>query len=430
MLYTQTFLSLLLFVSVVLGLLVAENTQEMPYLMKQVESFRSNIHISGDRCHKIHPSWKRELMQKSKSQPQFSAEELQRYFEAAKALAYYSKQYTKLYHVFLDANILYVNKTKSDQEIFDPTGHIHAALIMVIKAMCHYQFPKRVEFFLNAADHPLDNPFIFSWAKKADSKDTFFPYWSFLYMDKDRLTGIRRNSSWHNKAPVAIWRGSLTGDNQEQSTFQANLRVQLVKMCAANLSFCDAKLALSESAMQTMPWYREVEAYVGMSVAASENHLSMNDVCQKYKYIIVLDGNTAPSSRLVALAYCNSLLLIQQSPWREFWYGGLQPFVHFVPIEASLSDVIDKIKWAQEHPLEVEQIIANMNEYAEQYLNNEASICFMSRQLHNYFIAMAPLFKQSKRLKSNDFMFKYAVSPKHYLAGNCLNKMLPDLMKS
>ena len=48
-----------------------------------------------------------------------------------------------------------------------------------------------------------------------------------------------------------------------------------------------------------------------------------------------------------------SLILKQDSQFYEHFYSQLQPYVHYVPIRADVTDVLDKIQWAKDNDDEV-----------------------------------------------------------------------------
>ena len=53
--------------------------------------------------------------------------------------------------------------------------------------------------------------------------------------------------------------------------------------------------------------------------------------------------------RIRHLSYINSLLLMQQLPCEEFYYGLFQPYVHYLPIRRDLADLYSKVRWARRH---------------------------------------------------------------------------------
>ena len=74
-------------------------------------------------------------------------------------------------------------------------------------------------------------------------------------------------------------------------------------------------------------------------------------MCQ-YKYQVSVDGTVA-AYRLPYLLAGDSVVLKQNSPYYEFFYKQLQPYKHYIPVKADLSDLLDRIQWAKEHDSEV-----------------------------------------------------------------------------
>ncbi len=85
----------------------------------------------------------------------------------------------------------------------------------------------------------------------------------------------------------------------------------------------------------------------------------------RYRYLIDMQGG-GYSGRLKMLLHARRLLFIQD---RQFWdwaTSTLEPWVHYVPIREDLSDILEKITWADENPEKVARIVSNCDEYAKQ----------------------------------------------------------------
>ncbi len=41
---------------------------------------------------------------------------------------------------------------------------------------------------------------------------------------------------------------------------------------------------------------------------------------------------------------------MQESKYAEFWYEGLRPYVHYIPLSRNLDDLVLQIRWAQANP--------------------------------------------------------------------------------
>lgn len=84
----------------------------------------------------------------------------------------------------------------------------------------------------------------------------------------------------------------------------------------------------------------------------------------QYKYLINVDGTVA-AYRLPYLLAGNSLVFKHDSIYYEHFYKSLQPWIHYVPIKKDLSDLIEKLNWAQQHDIEV------------RFCNFCTSLCFL-----------------------------------------------------
>lgn len=132
-------------------------------------------------------------------------------------------------------------------------------------------------------------------------------------------------------------------------------------MCKTISNLCDAKM--SAIVQSTEKAKEEIENELGSPKKSAEMEFV------KYKYVIVVDGNSAPSSRLALQLFSNSLILLQETPWFEGYYNGLRPYVHYVPVSRHFEDLEEKIKWAQTHEDQVLKIIRNANKFARYHLN-------------------------------------------------------------
>jgi len=76
----------------------------------------------------------------------------------------------------------------------------------------------------------------------------------------------------------------------------------------------------------------------------------------KYKYMIAIEGNDV-SSAIKWMLFSNSVVL--SPPFRfDSWSMEcfLEPFVHYIPLKTDLSDLIERIEWAESNPDEARKI--------------------------------------------------------------------------
>eukprot|EP00889_Picochlorum_renovo_P002929 jgi/Picre1/29959/NNA_005336.t1 len=156
------------------------------------------------------------------------------------------------------------------------------------------------------------------------------------------------------KKNIAFWRGSTTGIGKwTASTWEEYPRPKLVLYCKEHEDICDAKFVSYIQGAENIPEMRE---RLGMEAA----RVSQADV-EEHKFVIVVDGNGPPSSRILSQLQGHSLVLKQESPFYEFFYPSLQPYVHYLPVH--VTDVAAAVEWARKHPKQSYQMIVAAREF-------------------------------------------------------------------
>lgn len=100
--------------------------------------------------------------------------------------------------------------------------------------------------------------------------------------------------------------------------------------------------------------------------------ISLPDHCN-YKHLIDLQG-FGYSGRAKILFHSNRPVFYQDRPWHEYWFFQMAPFVHYIPIKEDLSDLIEKIEWAKQHPKECNTIASNALQFAKTNLRRANAI--------------------------------------------------------
>jgi hypothetical protein len=84
------------------------------------------------------------------------------------------------------------------------------------------------------------------------------------------------------------------------------------------------------------------------------------------KFAIDIDGNSNAWSNLFTrlLAGCCVIKVASPLGYRQWYYGSLRPWQHFVPVEADLSDLREKIDWCRMHDRQCAEIAAAGRDFA------------------------------------------------------------------
>lgn len=95
----------------------------------------------------------------------------------------------------------------------------------------------------------------------------------------------------------------------------------------------------------------------------------------QYKYQINIDGTVA-AYRLPYLLAGDSVVFKQDSPFYEHFYRDLLPNVHYIPFKHDLSDLVEKIKWAEANDSLAQKISRNAQKFAQDNLLPLDILCY------------------------------------------------------
>ena len=182
-----------------------------------------------------------------------------------------------------------------------------------------------------------------------------------------------------SKKPIAVFRGSSTGDG---FTIETNQRLKvaylssLQKIDNDNLPFLDAgitkwnmraKKKKNKSTLQCL----KIEDLPFSLVP----FLSYNEQCQ-FKYVIHIDGHVC-AFRLSQELSMNSVILLVKSKYKIWYSDFLEPFIHYVPIKEDLSDLFDKIRWCKENDIKCKEIAKNATIFYDSFLSKNSVLDFL-----------------------------------------------------
>jgi hypothetical protein len=115
------------------------------------------------------------------------------------------------------------------------------------------------------------------------------------------------------------------------------------------------------------------------NIGMSGNFLTMADQ-SKYKYIIHVDGNVN-AYRLLATMLTGSLILRVTSQYTSWVDHMMQHKVHFIPVKADLSDLLDVIRWCRQNDDKCREIANNGMEFARSILSKKYIQSYFQNEL-------------------------------------------------
>lgn len=280
----------------------------------------------------------------------------------------------------------FCNYVIKDNNVYRKCYGQHVGFKMFMDNILHSIVRKMVlpdiEFIINIGDYPLVTPKvkplipIFSWCGSDDTADIILPTYDITEATLEMMgrvsldmLSVQSNNDipWGLKKSQAFWRGR---DSRRE-------RLDLIDIAREHKHLFNASLT-------NFFFFKNEEEKYG----PKEKHVSFFKFFD-YKYQLNIDGTVA-AYRLGYLLGGSGVVLKQESPYYEFFYHDLEPYVHYIPFKRDLSDLVEKIEWARSNDDKVQLISHNGRQYVQENL--------MPKDIYCYHAA---LFEEwSKRLKS------------------------------
>jgi len=188
----------------------------------------------------------------------------------------------------------------------------------------------------------------------------FFNTGGFIHF---RQRSESRPVSWDKRSPTLRWRGGTSGDypvnpigpgSKEDSRVMPRIRMALILKGHARCDVGFAGKHIPENARLILE-----EAGLVRQFIAEENWTYD-------KFALDIDGFTNTWSNFLIRMHlgCCVLKVGSQHGYRQWYYDRIRPWEHFVPVKSDLSDLVEKVDWAQSHDAEAKAIAANGQAFA------------------------------------------------------------------
>jgi hypothetical protein len=183
-----------------------------------------------------------------------------------------------------------------------------------------------------------------------------------LYRNKFQ-TIDRIKIHWDEKKNELIYRGGLKAGGPKNFFFE-------------NTSNVSPRIKFLQCAQASM--YSNI-IHFGVNYVGIENII-------KYKYLIDIDGNTNTWDSLVWKLYSGSVVLKQESIWKQWYYDGLKAWEHYIPLKNDFSDLDEIIEWSMSNDKKCKAIAASAKSFVEQRLNPAKVSADLEVALDDYLV--------------------------------------------
>jgi Glycosyl transferase family 90 len=211
----------------------------------------------------------------------------------------------------------------------------------------------------------------------------------------DEILKLNGKTPWIEKKRVAFWRGGTSDVNVlEKNTgdFSPTPRWNLCTLSLRVPEKVDARFYTADS-----PTLRQAVSRAGLlsPFVSKAEHLQC-------KYLPDLDGHMCSSPGLLWKLLSDSLTLKQESDQVQWFHKAILPYVHYLPIANDMSDIVEKIVWAEMHEKEVLQMIENAQDFVSKHLMYEDCYRYLYLVFKKYAAYQAIDFRELKRRIKKD----------------------------
>lgn len=225
------------------------------------------------------------------------------------------------------------------------------------------------------SNYELNLPIFVRSKKKSISTGILIPALRNFFAQEDYLPLLEAQSEtvkWETKINQFFWRGRPTGYHYKDGS---NPRLRLIQESLSNTDILDAAFVKDKSLMKRHPTVDWSNLKFSKEIDQAEQI--------NYKYLIAVQGSSYPSSLHWQL-FSNSLMVLVDTPYLEWYYSGMVPFKHYVPLKDDYSDLREILIWLQENDSKAEEIAKNATEFYKNQVSNERIIHFFYLLLCRY----------------------------------------------
>lgn len=189
---------------------------------------------------------------------------------------------------------------------------------------------------------------------------------------------------WSKRLPIAFWRGVMSGGHYPHTEWDFKPRSRLA-FCGKHFpDFVNASFIPNEHSRKL---HASWQSYLKQNGLMGEFILPEEQI--QYRYLVAVDGDGAAASLQWQL-FSGSTLLKVQSPRLEWFYGGLIPHEHYLPVREDSTDLPTLVQWLRENDHEAMRIAENARLFAEERLTDTAIFIYTYKLLEAYAALQRP----------------------------------------
>jgi hypothetical protein len=168
-----------------------------------------------------------------------------------------------------------------------------------------------------------------------------------------------RATPWRQRSAEIVWRGATSGIGMRTDADMAASNPRLIQRTRLCLALKGAPGVSARFAGVAWTSDRRLDRERLAAAGLLGDRIPSASWAHR-RFAIDVDGNTNAWSNLFQrlLLGCCVIKIGSERDFRQWYYGDLQPWRHFVPVNPDMSDLIEKIAWCRDHDDECEAIAA------------------------------------------------------------------------
>jgi hypothetical protein len=296
-----------------------------------------------------------------------------------------------------------------------------ANILNFFEELCKHRKVPDIDFFVNKRDFPLltkdlTEPYYDIWGRGtplvSHHYDSYLPILSMSKTDAYNDLLIPTHEDWaralqhdegkwfvdsrveddnrqkedvdfHNKKPIAVFRGSSTGDG---FTIDTNTRLRLAYLSSLQKkqddgnNYLDCGITKWNSRVKKLEGSNKIQVIDPTTLPFTlVDYLPLSDQ-RMYKYVVHVDGHVS-AFRLSGILRMNCVVLMVESDWKMWYSDMLIPYEHYIPVKKDLSDIYEQIDWCRENDQMCELIAYNAQQFAERVLGKNGMLDYTQKLL-------------------------------------------------
>jgi len=184
---------------------------------------------------------------------------------------------------------------------------------------------------------------------------------------------------WNRKISKVVFRGTTTGAGTTPETNQRLRMWQLVQ----DLPKAQADLFnVGFVKWNIRPRKHESEPYFDIIKRSTYPRVPFMTPQEQstYKYILNVEGHVAAFRLGYEMSY-GSVILLVESEWKMWFSHMIHPWIHYVPVKADMSDLVEMVLWCEANQARCQTIAQNALDFYNKYLGTKGILDYLQQTL-------------------------------------------------